>query len=90
MPIAAFLAHRTSRFAPYYFYVRDPVLGPIIMRVASFFPFHAAYWLNGHSFIERELNRKRIGFRKKRQRFSSGGLGPSSWGRSSQTRNPAK
>jgi len=63
------LAHQTSRFTHYYFYVRDPVLGPIIMRVASFFPFHATYWLNGHSFMEQELNRKRIGFRKNDNAF---------------------
>ena len=30
----------------------------------SFFPFHATYWLNGHSFIERELDRAGIAFRK--------------------------
>jgi hypothetical protein len=30
--------------------------------VASFFPFHATYWLNGHSFLERELRRAGIGF----------------------------
>ncbi len=38
-------------------------------NVASFFPFHTTYWLNGHSFMEQELKRKQIGFRK-RQRFS--------------------
>jgi hypothetical protein len=48
------LAHQRSRFTHYYFYIRDEVLGPIIVRVASFFPFHATYWLNGHSFIEQE------------------------------------
>jgi len=32
--------------------------------VASFFPFHATYWLNGHSFMERELERGGIAFRK--------------------------
>jgi hypothetical protein len=58
------LAHQKSRFTHYYFYIRDEVLGPIIVRVASFFPFHATYWLNGHSFIERELTRSGIGFRK--------------------------
>src|SRR6202050_2012435 len=58
------LAHQRSRFTHYYFYIRDAVLGPIIVRVASFFPFHATYWLNGHSFIERELTRSGIGFRK--------------------------
>lgn len=58
------LAHQRSRFTHYYFYIRDEVLGPIVMRVASFFPFQATYWLNGHSFIEQELNRKQVGFRK--------------------------
>jgi hypothetical protein len=58
------LAHQRSRFTHYYFYIRDEVLGPIIVRVASFFPFHATYWLNGHSFIERELERAGIAFRK--------------------------
>jgi hypothetical protein len=58
------LAHQTSRFTHYYFYIRDEVLGPIIIRVASFFPFHATYWLNGHSFIGRELIKGGIGFRK--------------------------
>ena len=58
------LAHQRSRFTHYYFYIRDEVLGPIVIRVASFFPFHATYWLNGHSFIERELDRAGIAFRK--------------------------
>jgi hypothetical protein len=63
------LANQRSRFTHYYFYIRDQVLGPIILRVASFFPFHATYWLNGHSFMEQELNRKRIGFRKNDNAF---------------------
>jgi hypothetical protein len=58
------LAQQTSRFTHYYFYVRDEVLGPIVVRMASFFPFHATYYLNGHSFMEQELKRKQIGFRK--------------------------
>ena len=63
------LAHQRSRFTHYYFYIRDAVLGPIIVRVASFFPFHATYWLNGHSFIEQELKRRQIGFRKNDNAF---------------------
>ena len=63
------LAHQRSRFTHYYFYIRDAVLGPIIVRVASFFPFHATYWLNGHSFIEQELKRKQVGFRKNDNAF---------------------
>jgi hypothetical protein len=51
------LAHQRSRFTHCYFYIRDEVLGPIVMRVASFFPFQTSYYLNGHSFIEQELKR---------------------------------
>jgi hypothetical protein len=58
------LAHQRSRFTHFYFYVRDEVLGPIVIRVASFFPFHATYYLNGHSFMERELTRGKVAFRK--------------------------
>jgi hypothetical protein len=57
-------AHQKSRFTHFYFYIRDEVLGPIVVRVASFFPFHATYWLNGHSFMERELARSNVGFKK--------------------------
>jgi hypothetical protein len=63
------LAHQRSRFTHYYFYIRDEVLGPIVLRVASFFPFHATYWLNGHSFIEQELQRTHIGFQKSDNAF---------------------
>ena len=63
------LAHQRSRFTHYYFYIRDETLGPIIVRVASFFPFHATYWLNGHSFIEQELRRTHLGFHKNDNAF---------------------
>jgi hypothetical protein len=58
------LARQRSRFTHYYFYLRDETLGPMAMRVASFFPFQTTYYLNGHSFIEQELKRAQIGFRK--------------------------
>src|SRR5947207_12862285 len=57
------LAHQRSRFTHYYFYLRDETLGPMVMRVASFFPFRTTYYLNAHSFIEQELKRTQIGFR---------------------------
>jgi len=63
------LARQRSRFTHYYFYIRDEVLGPIVMRVASFFPFQTTYYLNGHSFIEQELKRAQIGFRKNDNAF---------------------
>src|SRR6195256_3233553 len=63
------LAGQRSRFTHDYFYIRDEVLGPIVMRVATFFPFQATYYLNGHSFIEQELNRAKSGFRKSDNAF---------------------
>src|SRR5271166_2111463 len=69
VPKYRILAHQRSRFTHYYFYIRDEVLGPMVLRVASFFPFHATYWLNGHSFIEQELQRTHIGFHKNDNAF---------------------
>jgi hypothetical protein len=63
------VAQQRSRFTHYYFYIRDQVLGPIVVRMASFFPFHATYYLNGHSFMERELMRGKIGFHKNDNAF---------------------
>ena len=40
------LAHQRSRFTHYYFYIRDEVLGPMVLLVASFFPFQTTYYLN--------------------------------------------
>jgi hypothetical protein len=63
------LAPQRSRFTHYYFYIRDEVLGPIVMRVASFFPFQTTYYLNSHSFIEQELRRAQVSFRKNDNAF---------------------
>lgn len=65
------LARQRSRFTHYYFYLRDETLGPIVIRMASFFPFQATYYLNGHSFIEQELNRGGVKFRKNDNAFLS-------------------
>jgi len=58
------LAMQRSRFTHYYFYIRDEILGPIVIRVATFLPFQTTYYLNGHSFIEGELKRNKIAYRK--------------------------
>jgi hypothetical protein len=63
------LAHQRSRFTHYYFYVHDRVLGPLVIRVASFFPFQTTYYLNGHSYVAQELSRRKIGFRKQDNAF---------------------
>ena len=63
------LGRQRSRFTHYYFYIDDEVLGPMSMRVASFFPFQTTYYLNGHNFIERELKREQVTFRKNDNAF---------------------
>jgi hypothetical protein len=63
------LARQRSRFTHYYFYIRDETLGPMVMRVASFFPFQTTYYLNGHNFIEKELIREKVRFRKNDNAF---------------------
>jgi hypothetical protein len=68
-PNYRFLARQKSRFTHDYFYIRDEVLGPFVMRVATFFPFQTTYYLNGHSFIEQELNRAKIAFKKNDNAF---------------------
>ena len=63
------LACQRSRFTHYYFFIRDETLGPMVMRVASFFPFQTTYYLNGHNFIEKELGRAQVRFRKNDNAF---------------------
>jgi hypothetical protein len=60
--------HR-SRYRFYYFYLRDQVLGAIIVRIGTFVPFEASYWLNGHNYIENELNRQGVAFHKRDNAF---------------------
>jgi len=52
------------RFLHYYFYIRDPVIGPLVMCVGTWFPFQTTYYLNGHHFIEIELQRQGVAYRK--------------------------
>ena len=65
------LTRQRSRFTHYYFYIHDETLGAMAMRVASFFPFQTTYYLNGHNFIEKELNREKVRFRKNDNAFLS-------------------
>jgi hypothetical protein len=53
-----------KRFLHYYFYLLDPVLGPMSLRVGTFLPFTLAVFLNGHSFLAQELARLGVRFRK--------------------------
>ena len=40
-----------KRFLRLYWYIPDPVLGPMSVRVATCFPFNVTCYLNGHSFV---------------------------------------
>jgi len=62
---------RRSRHLHYYFYIRDPVLGPLAMCVSTYLPFQSTYYLNGHNFIEIELRRQGVTFRKNDNAFLS-------------------
>jgi len=55
--------HR-ARYRYYYFYLRDEVLGAMIVRIGTFIPFEASYYLNGHAYIEGQLRRQGREFRK--------------------------
>jgi hypothetical protein len=60
-----------SRFLHYYFYIRDPVIGPLAMCVGTYLPFQTTYYLNGHNFMEIELRRQGVTFRKDDNAFLS-------------------
>ncbi|GAC1459118.1 MAG: hypothetical protein PVSMB4_18510 [Ktedonobacterales bacterium] len=53
-----------KRFLHYYWYLLDPVMGPMSLRVASYFPFNITLYFNGHSFAAQALTRVGVGYRK--------------------------
>jgi hypothetical protein len=58
------LKRNWSRYTHYYFYIREEVLGPLVMCVGSFLPFQTSYYINGHHFMAGELQRQGVRFRK--------------------------
>ena len=59
-----------KRFLHYYWYVLDPVMGPMSVRVGSYFPFNITCYFNGHSFVAQELSRAGVRFRKADNAFT--------------------
>lgn len=53
----------TKRFLHYYFYILDPVMGPMSLCVASYLPFTVNCFMNGHSYVAQELTRGGVRFR---------------------------
>jgi hypothetical protein len=65
------LHKQRSRYTHYYFYIIDEVVGPMVLRVGSFLPFSVTAYLNGHSYIARELDRQGVKYVKDDNRFVS-------------------
>jgi len=53
-----------KQFLHYYFYILDPVMGPMCLRVGTYLPFSVNCYFNGHSFLAQQLRRLSIRFRK--------------------------
>ena len=53
----------TKRFLHYYFYILDPVMGPMSLCVASYLPFTVSCFMNGHSYVAQELWHAGVRFR---------------------------
>ena len=70
-PNHQFLRKSRSRYTHYYFYIRDEIAGPMVLRIGTFLPFQITAILNGHSFIERQLIRRKVPFQKLDNRFMS-------------------
>jgi hypothetical protein len=58
------LKRTRSRYTHYYFYIRDEILGHMVVCMGSFLPFQSTYYLNGHHYIAGELQRRGVRFRK--------------------------
>ena len=51
-----------KRVTHLYWYVWDPVMGPMSMRVATYLPFTVTCYLNGHQFVSRRLRATGVAF----------------------------
>jgi DNA-binding transcriptional ArsR family regulator len=55
----------------YYFHIHDPVLGNMVLRVASFIPFTVCAYLNGHEFIARRLQAQKLSCQQQDNAFTA-------------------
>src|SRR5919109_3210389 len=59
------------RYRHYYFYIYDPVLGAMALRIGSFLPFQVSAYLNGHEFIARYLSLHQIPYTQADNAFTA-------------------
>ncbi len=50
------------RVTCFYFYVLDDDFGPAFVKIASYFPYPAKVWVNGHEWAKRQAHRTGLGF----------------------------
>lgn len=56
---------RTRKCSFFYFYFMDPEFGLMHVRLQSWFPFNIQVCINGRSYLQRQLDRKGIGYVKR-------------------------
>jgi len=54
-----------------YFYFLDPDVGLIYVRLTTWFPFTVQVYLNGHSWLERQMLKRRLGFNLQDNAFTA-------------------
>ena len=54
-----------------YFYFLDPELGLIYIRLTTWFPFTAQVYVNGHSWLEKQMLKRRLGFNLQDNAFTA-------------------
>jgi hypothetical protein len=55
----------------YYFYVLDPEFGPGFIKIATYCPWPAKIWLNGHEWAKRQAEREGLAYRSLANGFAS-------------------
>ena len=50
------------RVGVYYFYILDPDFGPGFIKIATYFPYPARVWLNGHEWAKRQADHAGIDY----------------------------
>ena len=59
------------RVGAYYFYVNDPEFGPGFVKIATYFPFPAKVWCNGHEWAKRQADHVGLPYRSLANGFAS-------------------
>jgi len=56
----AWLVRSTAMVNQYYFYAIDRDFGPFFLKFCSYFPYNAKLCINGHEYVKRQLERRKI------------------------------